>query len=236
RPTSDYFRLKDIGNGILRNSLANSDTLFMIALQMASKKQIGRFASIIQLVNMSLYRGMGLNHALVSTPAVREFIDLAQKGESSKETLIESLEKAVKSYKAAQNEARAGMPTIHILHYWMMKASPLQKSIAVFFMLMTGIPGCKADGITSHPKMYPGNRTVGRPGIYIPYLSMFGLHYLIHENDIDLMFMPGKGTNLDLKSFSEDIRESLMLLKNLVPKVQVADERASQRAPDFYAT
>jgi hypothetical protein len=45
--------------------------------------------------------------------------------------------------------------------------------------------------LVSHPEIYPEVPVVGRPGVRLPYVTCFGLHYQIWENKTVITMMPG---------------------------------------------
>jgi hypothetical protein len=63
----------------------------------------------------------------------------------------------------------------------------------------------------SHPRVYPDVSIVGRPGVRVPYVMDFALHYQIHDQKIVMTIMPSLNwaiPNVDLvaslqKSFEE---------------------------------
>jgi hypothetical protein len=46
--------------------------------------------------------------------------------------------------------------------------------------------------VISHPESVPEVPIVGRPGVRLPYVSHYGLHYQLFPEHIVLTFMPGK--------------------------------------------
>ena len=47
------------------------------------------------------------------------------------------------------------------------------------------------DVLVSHPEIYPGVPIVGRPGIRLPYVNCFGLHYQMMADKTVITMMPG---------------------------------------------
>jgi hypothetical protein len=52
------------------------------------------------------------------------------------------------------------------------------------------IPTASHDIVISHPRVYDEVRIIGRPGVRLPYLRCFGLHYQILDESIILTWMP----------------------------------------------
>ena len=72
------------------------------------------------------------------------------------------------------------------------------------------------DCFASSLRLLPGISMIGRPGIRLPYLGYYGLHYLIEEERIMIVLMPAKGAVEDLRRFADHFDSSLRLLKRLL--------------------
>ena len=63
--------------------------------------------------------------------------------------------------------------------------------------------------ILSHPEIFPEVALLGRPGVRLPYVSHFGLHYQMFADRIVLTMMPGKKWTSANDRFVEAVEAAL---------------------------
>jgi hypothetical protein len=65
------------------------------------------------------------------------------------------------------------------------------------------------DAVISHPQIYPELRVIGRPGVRLPQVTHFGLHYQIFANELQLTFYRGRRWNTPNAEFARDIEQAV---------------------------
>ena len=70
--------------------------------------------------------------------------------------------------------------------------------------------------LVSHPEIYPEIPMVGRPGVRLPYVKYFGLHYQIHDDKITITMMPGSRWHIPNDEFMAVIEQSLAEIRSVI--------------------
>jgi hypothetical protein len=70
--------------------------------------------------------------------------------------------------------------------------------------------------LISHPKIYPEIPVVGRPGIRLPYVDYFGLHYQIMADQIVVTMMPSVNWTVPNVEFVAELRANLMKIQQII--------------------
>jgi hypothetical protein len=78
----------------------------------------------------------------------------------------------------------------------------------------THAAGNQASGLTtfSLPEIYSEVSSVGRPGVRLPYVSRFGLHYRMLEDRIIITLMPGVNWQVTNERVMAELAKSLKLV------------------------
>lgn len=192
---------------------------FVAALQLAVFRLTGRIARIRQLLTMSKYRYTDLVTASVTTRQMERFLRCMQDPAASRQEKRERLQAAIDSQIATCRNARRYFPAFR-LQMLLAGSRPWIYGIYIRAVikatkLLLQVMGLSHFGhediLISHPQIYDEVLVVGRPGVRLPYLRFFGLHYQIWERSIVLTWMPAKKwkiANVDLtKELIQSLRE-----------------------------
>lgn len=173
---------------------------FIIALQMMANQLVGQKIFIEQFLTLSKYRCMDLTTAIVTTDEVRQFIEYLAGNQIDPVSARSQLQEAITSQSRECRKARQHLSVSLILILFFRSRKLLSKIRALIItgMMLTILRTLRLyksrpfrEIIVSHPEIYPEVPLVGRPGIRLPYVKYFGLHYQIFENKIIITMMPG---------------------------------------------
>ena len=194
---------------------------FAIAVQLAVLRLTGRFARIRQFVTLTKYRAQNVALAPVSTPEMSDVVHALATPGAPAAALRPLLEAALESQRQEYRRARAGMSVARSLALF----RSLQGRAAgryveiVLRRVFTLLRAMKlqerpppTDIALSHPGLVPEVPVMGRPGIRLPYLKCFGLHYLIWEDRITLTVMPGVGWTIPNAVLAAELQACLDLI------------------------
>jgi hypothetical protein len=190
---------------------------FLLALQLASNRLAGGPAQISQFLTMSRYRCMDLTTAMISTPEVMRFADYLAQEPIDRAQARTLAEEAIAAQIEAQRKAR--------------QVLPLPTAISLFARSRPGLPQVLREGLmglrarallrsgtvreiqrevlVSHPEIYPEILVVGRPGVRLPYVKYYGLHYQMFPDHTVITMMPGMAWKVPNEGFVAELRSSL---------------------------
>ncbi len=201
--------------------------VFVIALQMAVQRLLGHPVTISQYLTMSRFRCMDLAIAPVSTPEVNRLVEMLLQGVEPKENILPVLQAAIRSQEVAAREARQYLSLQKMLSLFLLTRTPGQRlyvmgvaSVTVLILRLLGLHKPQlSEVVLSHPIIYPQVPIIGRPGIRLPYVRYFGVHYQIMKNSIVLTLMPGIRWRIPNRRLVEMLRRSLEEIRaRLVPQ------------------
>ncbi len=195
---------------------------FIIALQMTTKRLTGRIVKISQFLTMSKYRCMDLVTAVVTTPEVIHFVEYMEAGTYQMDETQRLLRAAIDSQAMACRTARQHLPLPEIIALFMISRRGVYGSLIRFILMfslhtMRMLRLVKPDGrrevIVSHPEIYREVPVVGRPGIRLPYVKYFGLHYQIWEDRTVVTMMPSTCWDVPNAEFIAELQDNLRRIK-----------------------
>lgn len=190
---------------------------FVLALQLAVFRLTGRFAHIRQLLTMSKYRSLDLVTASVSTRAMHAFLACMRDPSSTRLLRQARLQAAIDSQTAVCRTARRCFPAFR-LHMLLAENSAgprrlyiraVVKAAKILLRALGLAHFGREDILISHPAIYSEVPVIGRPGIRLPYLRFFGLHYQIRDTDIVLTWMPSTRWTIPTTELTQALTESL---------------------------
>lgn len=171
---------------------------FILSLVMTAHKLTGVMANINQFMAMTRYRCMDLVTASMTTPEVARFVEYMAGETPDKREARQLLDRAIESQEQASSKARSKLSYSKILALFIESKQGFGK---VFASLMLGLSMLilrlfgsfkqpETDIIVSHPGIYKEVPVVGRPGIRLPYVKYFGLHYQVMPEKTVITMMP----------------------------------------------
>lgn len=211
------FYLNDIGTDHFEACGLMAVPTFVIALHLAVKRLTGKIISITQFLAMSKYRCMDLTTAVVTTGEVEKFL-LHIDGDFADHKVAQTLLKqAEKSQLAKMKFARNHLPISDLIAYFLAMGNKSKRIYAniiwsLHFMLLRklrALSPVRSNIVISHPIICPEVPLLGRPGVRLPYVAYFGLHYQIFSNSIALTFMPGVNLSIKNDQLISELRKSL---------------------------
>jgi hypothetical protein len=186
----------------------------VLALALATKRRAGTLPNILQLVTVSRLRCVPVGAAVVTTPAVHRLVDFLAGGGSS-EHAAEMLGATLVSMAEPSRAERQKLSLRWTIEGFVRtrrgvaRARTLAVMVATLGVLraMGAVPQRRI--VISHPEMMPEVPIVGRPGVKLPYVDPFGLHYQMFADHTVLTFMPGLKWRVRNADFAEDIEAAL---------------------------
>lgn len=218
------FEITDFGRTWLANHGADAVSTFILALQMTANRLVGRPARITQFVTMSRYRCTDLTTAMVSTPEVLRFAEAAASATTSPGPAAALFQEAISSQTREVRAARKflGLPIVFNLLIQSRRGAAQLLTAAAFMIRARLLQrlGLYKDWerqiLVSHPEIYPEIPIVGRPGIRIPYVKHFGLHYQIWADKIVITLMPGLKWSTPNETLITELRSDLLQMRDML--------------------
>lgn len=198
--------------------------LFITALEMAARRLLGQASGITQFLVMSRYRCMDLATADVATPEVLRFVEYLESGQVQREQALDLLREANRTQQQAMRKARSHLPFDDMLTLFMQSRGGIGRRYAAFVamvaVLLLRLSGSfkpsRREILVSHPEIYPQIPVIGRPGVRLPYVKHFGLHYQILEDRIVVTVMPSTSWTIPNSQLIAELDVSLRQLQSLV--------------------
>lgn len=192
------FSLEGYGREHFERLKLNPVPTFVAALQSAINQVAGRPLAIHQFASLSRYRCMDVTPVKISTPPLQELAQVligSQPGRAS-----ELIGPAIESQLSELHNARQSLPLEMLLALFARSRQGAARLRARLSLLVCGVLllllgqlrlDQRREVLISHPEIYPQVPVIGRPGVRLPYLKAFGLHYQIWPERSVLTFMPG---------------------------------------------
>ncbi|MGB6648665.1 MAG: hypothetical protein WBG01_09050 [Bacteroidota bacterium] len=70
--------------------------------------------------------------------------------------------------------------------------------------------------VVSHPQVYPEVPVIGRPGIRLPYVKYYALHYQIMEEKTVVTLMPSLDWNVPNAELIAEVRDAVHRMRSAV--------------------
>jgi len=215
--------ISGIGRTTFENMKVDAVPTFISALQMAAHKLTGSHTLVTQFLTMSKYRCMSLVTPVVSTDAMVRFVDYMNQPGYNKQEAVNLLVKANAGQTEQSRLARKSLPFYDIYGFYLMSLKGMKRMTVTLFTLLYLYLMKKAglfnpqrrEILVSHPDISPAIPLVGRPGVRLPYVKYFGLHYQIFEERIVITYMPGVNWRVDNKTLNNEIEKALRQIMEL---------------------
>jgi hypothetical protein len=193
------FVLQTLSKTVAQQMNVDAVGVFVLALCMTTQRHVKKLPVVHQFLTMSKYRYMDLTTAIVSTPEVQTFCDFMKKHANDKSNGYELLIQAIDSQKQACRDERSAFSLVTIYSMFLMSQQGIKKIWAVLNFMFAEfvlrktkhLSQSRRDIVISHPAIYPEITMVGRPGVRLPYVTYFALHYQIFQDRTIVTMMPG---------------------------------------------
>ena len=217
------FVLKGLGKKAWGPVRKDAIPWFVMALMYTGYQLTGSVPVVEQFVSLAHFRCMGLTRQVVTGPECHHAFQLMEKNPDSKECW-QALLKCIEQQKIRIRQARRFLPlsTLEGLYVrriskgkqrWFFLLFHLRRLLLRFTGNRLSLP---TDLLISHPRIFPSYTIIGRPGVRLPYVRQFGLHYQIHEDKTVLIFMPGKQWRIPNAVVARRLEQNLRLFIQMV--------------------
>ena len=217
---------------------------FAIAVQLAVYRLTGRFARIRQFVTQSKYRSQNVALAAVSTPEMEELVHALALPDQNAVRLRPLLQAAMESQRKQYRQARSTISVARALHLFRtvhkgMRRRYVELVVRRTFKLLRALELQElpppTDIALSYPDTFLEVPVMGRPGIRLPYVNCFGLHYQIWDDRITLTLMPSTKWTIPNTELVAELEACLDLVSGLwsgkVSKARTGGTCANEMAP-----
>jgi len=180
---------------------------------------------IEQFLTMSKYRCMDLVTAVVTTPEVKRFVDYVDSGDVQCDRATALVQEAVNSQALACRKARRYLPLDEILSLFVLSRKGIRQLYVLFIVILAAMllrllglfkPVRRREVVVSHPTIYPQVPVVGRPGIRLPYVKYFALHYQMLEDRTIVTVMPSVSWTIPNAELIAVLRENLERIQLII--------------------
>ncbi len=197
---------------------------FVLALQMTSARLCREPVQITQFLTMSRYRCMDLTTATVTTPEVQAFVDYMAAGLANRDAARALLHAAIAAQAERCRIERSRLPLEDIIGLLLYSRRGFARTYtstvfvlrAMLLYRLGGGTQSSRDIIVSHPLLQPAVPLVGRPGVRLPYVRHFALHYQIWADKIVITFMPGIDWRIPNSQLIAELKADLCRLHELI--------------------
>ena len=212
------FEIENFGRSLFATDSSDVVSMFILALQLTAKRLSGKMVKVTQFLSMSKYCCMDLVTAMVTTPEVVRFVDYMESNDVEYCTASRHMREAINSQKRECQRARRYLPLDDIIGLFGVSRTGIQRMYAsciAFLAALLLFNRVEREVIVSHPEIYPEVPVVGRPGIRLPYVKLFGLHYQILANKTVVTMMPSTSWRIPNAELIADLRKSLMQIQSI---------------------
>lgn len=215
------FESRVVGRDFFAERRLDAVACFVLALARALVRCEGELPDIVQLVTVSKYRCVPVGGAVVSTAEVRAVVAALSSGEP-RARLRELIASALASQRRECRVERSRLSLRWTVEAFLRTRRGLARARSTCALAVAGagltalraIP--RARVILSHPEIASEVPMLGRPGVRLPYVSRFGLHYQMFQDRIMMTFMPGTGWSTSNARFVEALEAALAELVELL--------------------
>ncbi len=227
-PQQATFEIDTIGRNFFATYNVAAVPAFILALQMTARHFIGHHAKITQFLSMSKFRCMDLVTTVVTTPEVERFVDLVRQSQCEAQQSMALMQQAIDSQAQACRIARRYSSLDDLLALYIRRSQGVKRGLVIFIVflmhfILRRLGRLKTEGreiLVSHPEIYPEVPVVGRPGIRLPYVKYFGLHYQIFDQKIVITMMPAISWRIPNAELIAVLAESLERIKQIIIDAQ----------------
>jgi len=218
------FAIEGLGSTFFAAHKVDAIPAFVLALQMTAVRLSAEPAKITQFLTMSRYRCMDLTTATVTTPEVLRFVDYMQAGTVDRAEARAAMQTAIAAQVERCRLARERLPLEDIIGLAIFARRGLARAYtsAIFVLRalslqwLGGVKRAGRDIIISHPEIQPAIPLVGRPGVRLPYVRHFALHYQMWPDKIIVTFMPGMHWKIPNAQLVAELETDLRRLQALI--------------------
>ena len=218
------FEISGIGRQFFAANQVSAVPAFITALQMTTDRLVGQPVQITQFLTLSRYRCMDLEITDVSTPDMIDYTRLMNQENQDPERAFAGLQQAILSQTEAMRQIRQGinLEALIMLYLKQQKGVRLFLSTSMLVVCMTILMVMKAlashqkEILVSHPDIYPEVSVFGRPGVRLPYVKYYGLHYQIMNEKIVITMMPGLNWKIPNSDFICELQGSLEKIRLII--------------------
>ncbi len=211
------FTIEGYGRKQLSGPGVDAVPAFITALEATARELVGRHAGVTQFFTMSRYRCMDMVTGDVTTPEVKTFVDALLAGKATRDEQRALLVRAAASQQEAARALRRCLSLTILINLFIREQKGMGKRIAIgsqaFVALSLKLAGRlrppEREILVSHPEIYPEVPIVGRPGVRLPYVKYFGLHYQIWDDKIVITMMPSVSWQTPNAEFIKQLTRNL---------------------------
>ncbi len=217
------FLLNEWGRNKLGPFARDAAPLFVVALLAAVRDLTGRIPSVLQFISMTHVRFVGLNLELITTEECKKLLKMLDEN-ASPEKIRRHLVECIRSQREIIRKSRKGLTLSDFVNVYLKKQRGIKRLgiLLIYFVtiqilrMLNYLHLTKTDIMISHPTIKNSYKVISRPGVRLPYVQMFALHYQIHDEFTRVTFMPGKYWRYPNETVVRYLQKRLEQLLNVV--------------------
>jgi hypothetical protein len=199
--------------------------IFILGLALAGRKLTGNTPVVSQFLTMSRYRCMDMFPAVVSTQELRACVDYLSGDQIDPEQARTLIRQVIDSQQQVSRQVRNQLSLLEITNLYLlsMKKGPrrlisfiLYNLMMRFFKKQGYLKAIRRDVLVSFPERYPETYLLGRPGVRLPYVRQYSLHYQIFDDKTILTCMPALTWQIPNQELVAAITQALRQLTELL--------------------
>jgi len=212
------FEIRGVGRLFFKTCNVDPIPAFILALHLTFVHLTGKSARIAQMLTLSKYRCMGLTAAVVTTPEMKSFSQYMTGNEVRPDQAFALMLAAIDAQIEECRKARSHLPFSQLIPLFSYSLRGIRKIYGVVIVFTCWLIGIKwaAEVIVSHPSFFPEAPMLGRPGVRLPYVKYFGLHYRMLDDSIIVTMMPSLDWSIANAEVMSVLKKKLQDLKEMI--------------------
>jgi hypothetical protein len=198
--------IRGLGAAEFKARRMSADAAFNVSLLTASRRLLGVLPDALEHTSLSRYRNMGVEMARITTPELAAFAAFTAAPQYDAREAERFLRAALTAHGERLRAARS-----HLSLKWLSmlnaRHSSLWRRLPAWLLALSSAG--RPEVIVSQPAAGNDILRVGRPGVRIPYVKYFGLHYRIEPNEIRAILMPSTNWKIHERDFFDALTASL---------------------------
>lgn len=230
------YDLPDLGKQTFKDLGIKAVPAFVVALQATLIQLTGSNRRIHQFICLTHFRYMDLTTTQISLPSVTACARMLLRNEVNAQEFTKLLKRSIEAQNKQITMSRQRFPVEDTIALFLKtrtgiggRYSRILVALLVFLLKVSGqIKQLRREVIISHPKIYPQLPYIGRPGVRLPYITYFGMHYQILDDQTRITIMPGQRWTTANSILANTLQNNLKRIIDLVGSAK--EEQVGQKS------
>lgn len=219
------FEIEGFGRRDFSASGLSAVQIFILGLALAGRRLTGSTPRVNQFLSMNRYRCMDLFPAILTTPEVEACVAYLLDDPLDSKQALDLIRQATESQEKASRFARSQLSVGVLTNFQILSMKKglrrrfsiyLYSAMLLFFKRRGYLKPIRRDVLVSFPEIFPETPLVGRPGVRLPYVRQYSLHYQIFDDKTVITYMPGVNWQTSNQELTRVITQSLNQIKEII--------------------